>query len=47
MHAERIDSKINFNFGDKAAMEGMNPKKFSVYWEGSIFPEKPVGMNSC
>ena len=40
MHAERIDSKINFNFGGKAAIEGMNPKKFSVYWEGSILPRE-------
>jgi hypothetical protein len=40
MHAERIDTKINFNFGNKAAMEGMNPKKFSIYWEGSILPRE-------
>ena len=40
MHAERIDSKINFNFGGNAAIEGMNPKKFSVYWEGSILPRE-------
>jgi len=40
MHAERIDSLINFNFGGKAAIEGMNPKKFSVYWEGSILPRE-------
>ncbi len=40
MHAERIDSKIDFNFGGKAAMEGMNPKKFSVYWEGSLLPRE-------
>ena len=40
MHAERIDSLINFNFKNNPPMEGMNPKKFSVYWEGSILPRE-------
>ena len=40
MHAEQIDSVINFNYQDKAALKGMNPKKFSVYWEGSILPRE-------
>jgi hypothetical protein len=40
MHAEQVDSIIHFNYRDKAALEGMNPKKFSVYWEGSILPRE-------
>lgn len=40
MHAEQIDSIINFNYQDKAALKGMNPKKFSIYWEGSILPRE-------
>ena len=40
MHAEQIDPFINFNYGEKAALDGMNPKKFSVYWEGSILPRE-------
>jgi hypothetical protein len=40
MHAEQIDPFINFNYGEKAALDGMNPKKFSVYWEGSVLPRE-------
>ena len=40
MHAEQIDPFINFNFGKKAALDGMNPKKYSVYWEGSVLPRE-------
>ena len=40
MHAEKIDPFINFNYGEKAALDGMNPKKFSVYWEGSVLPRE-------
>ncbi len=40
MHAEQIDPFINFNYGEKAALDGMNPKKFSIYWEGSVLPRE-------
>ena len=40
MHADQIDPFINFNYGEKAALDGMNPKKFSVYWEGSVLPRE-------
>ena len=40
MHAEQIDPFINFKYGDKAALDGMNPKKFSIYWEGSVLPRE-------
>ena len=38
--AERSDSMINFDFGQSAPFEGLDPQKFSVYWEGSIFPRE-------
>ncbi len=40
IHAERVDAMIHFNYRNKAALDGMNPKKFSVYWEGSILPRE-------
>ena len=40
MHSERVDPKIAFDFGKKAPYQEMNPKKFSIYWEGSIFPRE-------
>ena len=40
MHSERVDPKIAFVFGKKAPYQEMNPKKFSIYWEGSILPRE-------
>ena len=40
MHTERVDPKISFDFGGKAPYKEMNPKKFSIYWEGSILPRE-------
>lgn len=39
-HSERLDPIIKFDFGEKAPFEGMNPKKFSVFWDGSIMPRE-------
>ncbi len=36
--AERIDPAIDFNFGQSAPFDGLDPQKFSIYWEGSILP---------
>ena len=40
MHTERVDPKISFDFREKAPYNEMNPKKFSIYWEGSILPRE-------
>ena len=38
--AEQTDPTIDFNFGQSAPFDGLDPQKFSVYWEGSIFPRE-------
>jgi hypothetical protein len=40
MQIERIDRRIRFDFGVGAPAKGMNPKKFSIYWEGSLMPRE-------
>ena len=40
MHMEKVDPKIAFDFGKTAPYQEMNPKKFSIYWEGSILPRE-------
>jgi hypothetical protein len=40
MQLERIDRLIRFDFGGEAPAKGMNPKKFSIYWEGSLMPRE-------
>ncbi|MDA8988950.1 DUF1592 domain-containing protein [Opitutales bacterium] len=40
IHTEKIDSVIDFNYSNKSPLKGMNPNKFSIYWEGSILPRE-------
>ena len=40
MHTEKVDLKIQFDFGKNAPFDEMNSKKFSIYWEGSILPRE-------
>lgn len=40
MQLERIDRLIRFDFGKEAPAKGMTPKKFSIYWEGSLMPRE-------
>ena len=40
MHAERIDLTLSHDFKNLAPYDGMNAKKFSVYWDGSLLPRE-------
>ncbi|MBK1883388.1 DUF1592 domain-containing protein [Luteolibacter pohnpeiensis] len=33
---ERVDQKLDFDFGEGAPADGINPEQFSVAWEGSL-----------
>jgi hypothetical protein len=33
---ERVDNKIDFDFGGGAPIEGIKPEQFSIAWEGSL-----------
>jgi hypothetical protein len=35
---ERIDDRVDFDFGPNAPFEGMNKDGFSILWQGSILP---------
>ena len=35
---ERIDANIDFNFGDKPPVEGIDPKEYRIFWSGTIVP---------
>ncbi len=40
MHAERTDHTLSLDFKDLAPYNGMNAKKFSIYWNGSLLPRE-------
>ncbi len=40
MHAERVDLILSHDFKNLAPYDGMNAKKFSVYWDGSLLPRE-------
>ncbi len=37
---ERIDPLLQFDFGHDAPVEGVDPKAFSIHWEGGVLAEK-------
>ncbi len=37
---ERVDPRIQFDFGKSSPVEGLDPKKFYIHWSGAIRPEE-------